>query len=123
MTPEIRGIPCDSKRKELERFIVDSNVVINKRKICERFDEFFTNIGPKLAEKIETGNKKRFDANIKQRVLTTLSFSPVDDKIVIECISSLASKDSAGHGGIFLKLLKFLSPVLTKPLSLVINQS
>ena len=97
MTPEFRGIPCDSKRKELERFIVDSNVVINKRKICERFDEFFTNIGPKLAEKIETGNKKRFDANIKQRVLTTLSFSPVDDKIVIECISSLASKDSAGH--------------------------
>ena len=113
----------NSKRKELEKIIVDSNVVTNKREICERYNEFFTNIGPKLAEKIETGNKKRFDAYLKQRVLTTFSFSLVDDKSIITCISSLASKDSTGHDGISLKLLKFLSPVLTKPLSLIINQS
>ena len=112
----------NSKRKELEKIIVDSNVV-NKREIYERFNEFFTNIGPKLAEKIETGNKKHCDAYRKQRVLTTFSFSLVDDKSIIECISSLASKDSTGHDGISLKLLKFLSPVLTKPLSLIINQS
>ena len=46
----------NSKRKELEKIVVDSNVVTNKREICERFNEFFTNIGHKLAEKIETGN-------------------------------------------------------------------
>ena len=113
----------NSKRKELGKIIIDSNVVTNKREICERFNEFFVNIGPKLAEKIETGNKKRFDACLKQRVLTTFSFSLVDDKSIIKCISSLASKDSTGHDEISLKLLKFLSPVLTKPLSLIINQS
>ena len=109
----------NSKRKKLEKVIVDSNVVTNKREICERFNEFFTNIGPKLAEKNEPGNKKCIDAYLKQRVLTTFSFSLVDDKSIIKCIS----KDSTGHDGISLKLLKFLSPVLTKPLSLIINQS
>ena len=109
----------NSKRKELEKIIVDSNVVTNKREICERFNEFFTNIGPKLAEKNEPGNKKSIDAYLKQRVLTTFPFSLVDDKSIIKCIS----KDSTGHDGLSLKLLKFLSPVLTKPLSLIINQS
>ena len=82
----------NSKRKELEKIIVDSNVVTNKREICERFNEFFTNIGPKLAEKIETGNKKRFDAYLKQRVLTTFSFTLVDDKSIIKCVSAEAPK-------------------------------
>ena len=113
----------NSKRKELEKIIVDSNVATNKREICERFNEFFTNIGPKLAEKIETGNKKRFYAYLKQWFLTTFSFSLVDDKSIIKCVSSLASKYSTGHDGISLKLLKFLSPILRKPLSLIINQS
>ena len=38
-------------------------------------------------------------------------------------MSSLASKNSSGHDGISLKLLKFLSPALIKPLTLIINQS
>ena len=84
---------------------------------------FFTNIGPNLAEKIETGKTKRFDVYLKQRVLTTFSFRLMDDKSIAKYISSLASKESAGHDGISLKLLKYLSPVLTKSLCLIINQS
>ena len=84
---------------------------------------FFTNIGPNLAEKIETGETKRFDVYLKQRVLTTFSFRFMDDKSIAKYISSLASKESAGHDGISLKLLKYLSPVLTNSLCLIINQS
>ena len=113
----------NSKRKELEKIIVDSRVVSDKREICERFNEFFTSIGPNLAEKIETGEKKRFDAYLKQRILTTFSFDLVDDNSITKYISYLASKDSAGHDGISLKLLNFLAPVLSKPLSIIINQS
>ena len=36
---------------------------------------------------------------------------------------SLSTKTSSGHDGISIKLLKFLSPGLIKPLTLIINQS
>ena len=51
------------------------------------------NIGPNLAEKIETGKNKRFDAYLKQMILTTFSFDLVDDTSITKYISSLASKD------------------------------
>ena len=47
----------------------------------------------------------------------------MDDNSITKYISSLASKDSASHDGISLKLLKFLAPVLSKSFSLIINQS
>ena len=47
----------------------------------------------------------------------------MDDKSIAKYISSLATKESAGHDGISLKLLKYLSQVLTKSLCLIINQS
>ena len=121
----ISEIICKSnyKRKELEKIIIDSKVISDKGDICTRFNEFFTNIGPKLADKIDSGKKKSFDAYLKKRVLTSFTFSLVDHNVTSKCISSLASKSSSGHDGISLKLLKFLSSALVKPLTLIINQS
>ena len=121
----ISEIICKSnyKRKELEKIIIDSKVISDKGDICTRFNEFFTNIGPKLADKIDSGKKKSFDAYLKKRVLTSFTFSLVDHNVTSKCVSSLASKSSSGHDGISLKLLKFLSSALVKPLTLIINQS
>ena len=47
----------------------------------------------------------------------------MDDKNIAKYISSLASKESTGHDGISHKLLKYLSPVLTNSLCLIIYQS
>ena len=38
-------------------------------------------------------------------------------------MESLKNKTSSGHDGISIKLLKYLSPALQKPLTLIINQS
>ena len=59
------------------------------------------NISPNLAEKIETG-KNRFDAYLKQMILTTFSFDLVDDTSITKYISSLASKDSAQVTAVYL---------------------
>ena len=121
----ISEIICKSnyKRKELEKIIIDSKVISDKGDICTRFNEFFTNIGPKLADKIDSGKKKSFDVYLKKRVLTSFTFSLVDHNVTSKCVSSLASKSSSGHDGISLKLLKCLSSALVKPLTLIINQS
>ena len=121
----ISEIICKSnnKRKELDKIIDDSKIITDKEDMCKRFNEFFTNIGPKLAEKLDTENKKSFDSYLKKRVLSSFTFSLVDYNTTLKCMSSLASKGSSGHDGISLKLLKFLSPALIKPLTLIINQS
>ena len=78
---------------------------------------------PKISRQNRFWKKKSFDAYLKKRVLTSFTFSLVDHNVTSKCVSSLASKSSSGHDGISLKLLKFLSPALGKPLTLIINQS
>ena len=55
--------------------------------------------------------------------LTSFNFSLVDENHVAKTLSYLRTKNSSGHDGISTKLLKFISPALLKPLTLVINQS
>ena len=49
-----------SKRLELEKIIVDAKIITDKIEICNEFNKFFTNIGPKLADKINTRKQKMF---------------------------------------------------------------
>ena len=46
----------NSKRLELEKIIVDTKTITNKIEICNECKKFLTNIGPKLAGKINTEN-------------------------------------------------------------------
>ena len=112
-----------SKRKELNQIIVDSKVITNKRDICDKFNNFFSNIGPELAEKVAFNTNKNSDMYLKKHILTTFSFDLVNENDTLKHMASLASKNSSGHDGISLKLLKFLAPALVKPLTLIINQS
>ena len=121
----ISEIICKSnnQRKILDKIIVDSNAITDPQEICNRFNEFFVGIGPKLANKINTENKKVFSAYITRRILTSFTFTLVNQDEVKMCISSLKTKTSCGIDGISVKNFKFLSPALIEPLSLIINQS
>ena len=100
---------------------MDAKIITNKIEICNEFNKFFTNIGPKLADKINT-EKKCFENYLKNRILTSFAFDLVDESIVINHTSTLRTKNSYGHDGISMKLLKFLLPAVIKPLTLVTNR-
>ena len=51
---------------ELEIIIVDAKIITNKTEICNEFNKFFTNIGPKLADKLNTENKKCYENYFKK---------------------------------------------------------
>ena len=61
------------KRKTLDKIIVDSKVNIEKEEICNKFNKFFANIGPKLATQIKPASNKTFDTFLKKRVLVLLT--------------------------------------------------
>ena len=97
-----------SKRMELEKIIMDAKIITNKIEICNEFNKFFTNIGPKLDDKINTENKNFVENYLKNRILTSFAFDLVDESIVIKHISTLQTKNSYGYDGISMKLFKFL---------------
>ena len=101
---------------------MDAKLITNKIEICNEFNKLFSNIGPKLSDKINTENKKCFENYLKNRILTSFAFDLVDENIVTKHISTLRTKNSYGHDGISMKLFKFLLPAVIKPLTLVINQ-
>ena len=63
----ISDIICKSntKRKTLDKIIVDSKVIIDKEEICNKFNEFFDNIGPKLATQIKPAPNKTFIPSLR----------------------------------------------------------
>ena len=79
-----------SKRKELNQIIVDSKVITNKRDICDKFNNFFSNIGPELAEKVAFNTNKNSDMYLKKHILTTFSFDLVNENDTLKHMASLA---------------------------------
>ena len=102
---------------------MDSKVIKDKQEICNKFNDFFANIGPKLANQIKPSSNKTYDTFLKRRVLTYFAFILVSENDVLKHLSSLRTKNTAGIDGISVKLLKRLSSALINPLTLIINQS
>ena len=79
--------------------------ISDKKEIAQQFNNFFVNIGGKLAETILPKHQsKPFDSYLKDRCNSTFNFVPVtrDDSVeVISVIHNFAPKKSAGH--IFVK--------------------
>ena len=98
----------------MNKIIIDFNMITDPKELSDRFNEFFVGIGHKLASNISTENKKAFSPYRTHRINITLV---VDRKDIETHISSLKTKTSFGVDGISIIFLKFLSPALTKPLS------
>ena len=82
----ISNIICKSntKRKTLDKIIVDSKVIKDKKEICNKFNDFFANIGPKLATQIKPVSNKTYDTFLKRRVLMSFSFTLVNENDVVK---------------------------------------
>ena len=63
------------KKKDFPSFFINDNVkVTNKEIIANRFNSFFTSIGPKLAAKIDSSNKPPFSFYLKNQIEHVFSF-------------------------------------------------
>ena len=98
-------------------FKINGVNISDKNEIAQQVNNFFVNIGSKLAETISDKHQT------KDRCVSTLNFVPVTCDEVISVIHKFAPKKSAGHDLISTNLLKEISPLIAEPLSLIINQS
>jgi len=111
------------RKKTFPLFFKDGNTIItSKLVIANKFNSFFTNIGPKLSNIINAPNNKSFKTYLNKQFNYAFEFKNVDTEIVNNIINTLAPKSSSGYDGISTKLLKTVKEALIKPITIIINQ-
>ena len=112
-----------SNKVQIEQIISSGNVISDKSKIANEFSNFFVNIGPEKASKIDIRNKKSYKSYLTRVVNSEFHFNPIENEFTLKVTNSLLSKSSCGHDELSTKFLKSITPVLLPALTLVINQS
>ena len=103
----ISEIVCKSNknRKILDKIIIGSKTLTDKQVICDKFNELFANVVPKLASEITPQDNTRFKHYLTRQIMTSFSFTLVTYEDVNETLLSLRTKTSTGIDGISVKLL------------------
>jgi exonuclease III len=101
-----------------------NNKLTDPTDIAKHFNDFFINIGPELANSIDTANKRPFLDYLKNNNINSqFSFKTVSESDVSKIIKNLKNKKSMGHDNISSILLKIGSEFLISPITKTINQS
>ena len=106
-----------------EYFMIENKLVSDKSTLSNKFNEFYTNIGPNLAKEINIASSKSFRSYLKSSNKKNFDFVDVTEEIEYTIINNLKPKDSCGQDGLSSSLLIQLKHILTKPLTIIINQS
>ena len=125
MWDTLKGIICKNKMKsEYPRNFIDrGQQIAGDKNIADNFNEYFTQIGPSLANSIDISNKATFDTYLKKPNSSSFQFEYTDVPSVQKIIKNLKPKSSAGHDNISSKLLRQVGDIVAYPLSIIINQS
>ena len=109
-------------RKPISEIKISGVIVNDSAVIAEKFNNFFTNVGPDLAKVIPTCNKKPTEF-LKHSSSNSLFFNPTNPVEIFDIISNLKKTDSLGHDSIPLKLIQFCKLEFSKILSNLNNSA
>ena len=82
-----------------------------------------TQIGPELASSIDTSHKIPFNDYVKSPCQLSFQFQYTTPDSIEKNIGDLKPKSSAGYDNLSSKLLKEIKCIISRPLSIIINQS
>ena len=121
----INEIICKSKHKQfgIKAMLYEGKQINDCDKIAELFNKFYLDIGSSRVNKSVQPANSDFQKYLTRNVLTSFHFDLVNESFLNKVIHNLRIKSSSGHDGISTKLLKLLSPAITPPLTMIINQS
>ena len=103
-------------------FKYDNNLEDNPLIVSNGFCQYFSNVGPNLAEKIPDSLYKPSHF-LSKYVNQNIFLAPTDPFEVLQIIGKLNNKQSSGHDGISMSTLKSLQEPIATPISLLINKS
>ena len=101
---------------------VDGEIITEQRKVADKFNEFFINVGPNLNKEIPE-SKVSFANYLKNPSCVSMFLTPTDPKEIDLLLKNLDESKSTDIYGTSIKLLKIASSSLSKVLSEIINHS
>ena len=104
-------------------FTVNGSSITNEQTIAEHFNTFFTDIGPKLASRLQSSHMPPFQTYLTCPSLSSFNFSNIEASDVSTIISNFKSKTTLGHDEISVKVIKLLDANFLNAITLIINQS
>ena len=116
-------ITKSAKTKSFPDIFKDGQHELNDdREIANRFNAFFTNVGPDQSRNIHYNGNKTHQTYLTQNYVIELNFTKVNDDIILKKKNKLPNKNSCGFDNLSTKIIKALKDSLIKPLTLIINQ-
>ena len=102
-------------------FNMNGERIKDKRQIANEFNKYFTNIGPSLANEIDSLSEKSFTDYLSNPTNTELDFKAITTDDIEKIIDNFKPKPSTGHDNISMKLLKVCKDLLLTPITLIVN--
>lgn len=102
--------------------INDDDVLTDSTGIANSFNDYFVNIGPKLANSLHDC-KVDYSDFLKNGVDKSMFLMPVNDEEVYSIVQKLDSKKSAGHDGVGARIVKKTICNIVTPLVSIFNTS
>ena len=95
-------------------------IINNLHEIANKFNEYFINVGPGIANKLPN-TERTFNDYLSNKCQNSFFIEPVTKLEVEAEIKNLNSKKSPGYDGINIKIIKTVAKEISEPLSHIFN--
>ena len=100
----------------------NGNVFVNPEDISNQFNDFFVNVGPKLASNIHSSGKNYLDY-LKDPKNSSMYMKPIVEMDITKMIEKFNQNKSAGNDDICNYIVKKVVKDILKPLTMIFNLS
>ena len=107
----------------MDYLVLNQAKIDNSDEIANRFNSYFATTGHTLAASIASYQNCSFKEYLKTNINSAFNFEFVTEVHIRKIIQILKPKPSFGYDGVSNNLVKYLEPLLSKPLALIVNQS
>ena len=111
------------KNPEVSTFIKEGKPITDNLEISNSFNDFFVNIGPSLASKIDHNNSTDFRHFMTDRNMSSFFLSPISEKDILDVVKKFKNKNSNDSENIKMSAVKKMINVIVKPLTHICNTS
>ena len=110
-----------TKQTVVNELSIGENILNDPQEIAEGFNEYFSNIGPDLADKIDMSNCN-FQTYVKKTTSEFAAFQPTTVNDIFHLLCGLSSNKATGIDKISCKIIKIAAPAIADSVTHIFNQ-
>ena len=112
-----------NKDSKINKLKVNTKTINDPKNIANTLNDFFTDIGPRLANKFQNINQNRFLKFMGESCKQSMYMHKTNSAEIEKLISNLDSKKSPGFDELSAKFLKLCAPHISETLANIFNIS